>query len=150
MEGAGHPGMSDMDNHLALFDLIGALARHRFQTAEREFAAIGLNHTEARLLSLLSEAGGESAQDTLSNQLFIDRSNAGRALKRLEQDGYIVREKDAADRRAFLVRMTGKGSEAVRDIGRVRAAIVAGFFGDLSAAEAGQAADLLRKALPDA
>lgn len=136
-----------MSNYLALFDMIGVLARRRYQAAEREFAAIGLNHTEARLLSLLKEAGGESAQDALSNQLHIDRSNAGRALKRLEEDGYIVREKDATDRRAFLVRLTGEGRKAVRDIAKIRDAIIAGFFGELTESEAGRAVALLQKVL---
>lgn len=140
-------GRNGMDNYFALFEMIGVLARRRYQTAEREMAAIGLNHTEARLLSLLSEAGGESAQDALSNQLHIDRSNAGRALKRLEQDGYITRVRDEADRRAFLVQLTGKGRRAVRDIMKVRNAIVAGFFGELTEEEAGRAVALLEKAL---
>jgi DNA-binding MarR family transcriptional regulator len=136
-----------MDNYFALFEMIGVLARRRYQTAERELAAIGFNHTEARLLSLLSEAGGESAQDALSNQLHIDRSNAGRALKRLEQEGHITRERDHADRRAFLVRLTASGRRAVRDIGKVRNAIVADFFGDMTEEEAGRAARLLGKVL---
>lgn len=136
-----------MSNYLALFDMIGVLARRRYQAAEREFAAIGLNHTEARLLSLLQAAGGESAQEALSNQLHIDRSNAGRALKRLEQDGYITREKDAADRRAFLVRLTGKGRKAVRAIAKIREAIIAGFFGELTESEAGKTVTLLQKVL---
>ena len=140
-------GRNGMDNYFALFEMIGVLARRRYQTAEREMAAIGLNHTEARLLSLLSEAGGERAQDALSNQLHIDRSNAGRALKRLEQDGYITRVRDEADRRAFLVQLTGKGRRAVRDIMKVRNAIVAGFFGELTEEEAGRAVALLEKAL---
>lgn len=136
-----------MENYLALFDMIGVLARRRYQTAEREFAAIGLNHTEARLLSLLKEAGGECGQERLSEQLYIDRSNAGRALKRLEQDGYIAREKDAADRRAYIVRLETKGRKAVRDIAKIRDAIVAGFFGDLSEREAGKVVALLEMTL---
>ena len=140
-------GRNGMDNYFALFEMIGVLARRRYQTAEREMAAIGLNHTEARLLSLLSEAGGESAQDALSNQLHIDRSNAGRALKRLEQDGFITRVRDEADRRAFLVQLSGKGRRAVRDIMKVRNAIVASFFGELTEEEAGRAVALLEKAL---
>ena len=138
-----------MNNFTALFDLIGVLARRRFQAAEREFAVIGLNHTEARLLSLLQEAGGECAQDALSNQLHIDRSNAGRALKRLEQDGYITREKDAADRRAFIVRLQAKGRKAVHDIARIREGIIASFFGELSEKDAGKIVGMLQKVTAD-
>ena len=80
-----------MNNLNTLFDLIGGLARRRFQTAERYFSTLGLNHTEARLLNLLDRENGAATQDALSNMLFVDRSNAGRALKSLEHEGYIER-----------------------------------------------------------
>ncbi len=125
-----------MDGFLSLFDLIGVLARRRYQAAEQHFAALGLNHTEARLLTLLREAGGAASQDVLSGQLFIDRSNAGRALKRLEQEGYIVRRKDDADKRAYLVEITAKGRKASAEIAKLRKVIAQSFFGDLSEKDA--------------
>src|SRR5687768_13863272 len=95
-----------------LSDLIGALARRRHQMAERSLAAIGLNHTEARLLTLLRQSGA-ATQDVLSNQVFVDRSNASRALKHLEQRGHVARRGDEVDRRANLVQLTPKGRQAV-------------------------------------
>jgi MarR family transcriptional regulator, transcriptional regulator for hemolysin len=131
----------------ALFDLIGELARRRYQTAERCFSALGLNHTEARLLTLLRQQDGVAAQDALSSRLFVDRSNAGRALQWLAQDGYILRRKDDADKRANLVRITPKGRKAVVEIARLRKKMAQSFFGDLKPAQAGAIVDLLRKAL---
>lgn len=138
-----------MDNFFTLFEMIGALSRRRYQAAEQNFATLGLNHTEARLLMLLSEAQGEATQDDLSNSLFIDRCNAGRALKRLEQADYIIRRKDDADRRTNLVQMTAKGSKAVGEIMLLRNKIVQSFFRDLSEEDAGRVISLLQKALPD-
>ena len=83
-----------------LFELIGALARRRYQTAERFYAPLGLNHTEARLLKMLDNEAVATTQDALSRRLFVDRSNAGRAFKRLEQAGHVDRRKDDADNRA--------------------------------------------------
>ena len=136
-----------MDSFLALFDLIGELARRRYQTAEQYFSALGLNHTEARLLTLLHKEGGTATQDALSNLLFIDRSNAGRALQSLEQAGYIERRKDRADKRTNLVQMTAKGRKAVAQIAKLKEKMVQGFFGDLKAKEAGDVVVLLSKAL---
>lgn len=136
-----------MDGFLTLFDMIGVLARRRYQEAERWFAALGLNHTEARLLNLLHEAGEAATQEALSNQLLIDRSNAGRALKRLEEAGYIERRKDDADKRAKLVRMTQKGSDAVAEIAKLRVEMARSFFGDLTEDEAARAVGLLKKAI---
>lgn len=136
-----------MDPFLMLFDLIGVLARQRYQTADRCFAAVGLNHTEARLLTLLRQANDVASQTTLANGLFVDRTNAGRALKRLEQDGYIRRRGDSDDKRMNFVEMTAKGRKAVVEIEKLRKKIVRGFFGEMSKDDAGTVVELLRKAI---
>ena len=138
---------SDMDNFLTLFDVIGELARRRYQAAERCFAALGLNHTEARLLTLLGQQGGTATQDALSNLMFVDRSNAGRALNHLEQAGHIERRKGDGDKRTKLVQITAKGQTAVGDIVKLRREMAQHFFGALTADEAGSVVDLLSKSL---
>lgn len=127
--------------------MIGELARRRYQAGERGFATLGLNHTEARLLTLLKQNGGEAAQDVLSNMLFVDRTNAGRALQRLERDGYIVRRKDESDKRANFVGMTAQGRRTVAEILKLRKEMARSFFGALQEDEAALAVELLRKAL---
>jgi DNA-binding MarR family transcriptional regulator len=136
-----------MDNLLTLFDLIGELARRRRQAAEQGFSALGLNHTEARLLTLLDREGGAAAQDALSNLMFVDRSNAGRALHHLEQAGQIERRKGDVDKRTNLVHMTAKGQATVAEISKLRGEMAHSFFGDLTDDEAGSIVALLRKAL---
>lgn len=138
-----------MDNFLTLFDLIGVLARRRYQTAERYFSTLGLNHTEARLLRLLSQWGGETTQEALSSLLFVDRSNAGRALHRLEQEALIVRRKDDTDKRTNLVHITAKGAAAVVELAKLRDKMVQHFFGDLTEDEAGAMVALLRKVVTE-
>ena len=134
-----------MNDFETLFEQIGELARRRYLTAERHFAGLGLNHSEARLLTLLDREGGSASQETLSRLLLIDRTNAGRALKRLEREGYISRHPDETDKRAKSVRITGKGSDAVADIARLRAAIIESFFGDLTDRDAKRLVALLSK-----
>jgi DNA-binding MarR family transcriptional regulator len=136
-----------MSPRIDLFEVIGALARRRYQTAERCYASVGLNHTEARLLSMLDTEGGATTQDALSRRLFVDRSNAGRAFKRLEQAGYIGRRKDNADNRTNLVDITPKGREAAAEVTRLRDEMARTFFGDLTEADAATIVTLLRQAL---
>ena len=136
-----------MDAFAELFELIGTLARQRFQAAENHFAKLGIGHTEARLLSLLKHEGGAATQDVLSVRLHIDRSNAGRALKRLEDTGYITRQKQATDKRTNMVRVTPAGEAMMADIANVRQQIIAGFFGDMQDRDAKQAAEILRQAV---
>src|SRR4051812_16328956 len=109
-------GENEASPYVELFGMIGALARRRYQAAERSFVAVGLNHTEARLLTLLYRGGGAGTQDALSRQIFVDRSNAGRAFKRLEQAGYIDRRRDEADNRTNLIAITAKGREAAEEV----------------------------------
>lgn len=140
-------GISEVNRFVTLFDLLGELARRRYQTGERFFSALGLNHTEARLLTLLGQEDGVAAQEALSNRLSVDRSNAGRALQRLERDGYILRRKDHADKRANSVEITAKGRKAVVEIAKLRKKMAQGFFGELTEDEAGTVVELLKKAL---
>jgi DNA-binding MarR family transcriptional regulator len=137
----------EVDSFQTLFDLIGVLARRRYQAAERSFAVLGLNHTEARLLSLLHQEGGTTGQDVLSGMLNVDRTNAGRGLKRLEEGGYIERRAAEADKRANLVHMTAKGRKTVGEISKLKKAMAQNFFGDLTAKEADTAVALIKKAL---
>jgi MarR family transcriptional regulator, transcriptional regulator for hemolysin len=130
-----------------LFEVIGALARRRYQTADRIYASLGLNHTEARLLSMLDGEAGTTTQDALSSRLHVDRSNAGRAFKRLEQAGCVVRRKDDADSRTNLVAITPKGRKAAAKVNQLSDEIARTFFGDLTEADAATVVTLLRKAL---
>ena len=130
-----------------LFEVIGALARRRYQTAERVYAPLGLNHTEARLLSILDSEAGATTQDALSSRLHVDRSNAGRAFKRLEQAGYVARRKDDADSRTNLVDITSKGRKAAAEVNQFSNEMARTFFGDLTEADAATVVTLLRKAL---
>ena len=89
-------------------------------------------------------------QDALSRRLSVDRSNAGRAFKRLEQAGYVDRRKDEADSRTNLVDITAKGREAAAEVDAARRrAGPDAFFGELTEAEVASAAALLRKALAE-
>ena len=138
-----------MNSFAELFDLLGALARRRFRFAEQHFASLGLNHTEARLLTVLDGENGEASQDHLSNALHVDRSNAGRALKRLEQEGQIVRRSHDSDKRTNVVQLTAKGRRAVASIAKLREEMAQTFFGALSEEDAALTVQLLNKALKD-
>mgnify|MGYP001047815811 CR=1 FL=1 len=128
-----------------LFDLIGVLARKRYQTADRLFPPWGLNHTEARLLTLLNAEANAVSQDVLSQKVYVDRSNVGRALDRLARENYLVKRKDPSDKRANLVLITDKGRTTAQEIRRLGDEMATTFFGDLTEDEAGQIVRMLRQ-----
>lgn len=134
-----------MADYKKLFDLIGDVSRHRYRLAESYFAAMGLNHTEARLITLLTQAGGMSAQDVLSNQLLIDRSNAGRALQKLEKQGYIQRQPSQNDKRTNQVSLTTKGQATAKEIERIAKQMATAFFAPLNQDDARHLLSVLEK-----
>ena len=136
-----------MDKFTELFDLIGVLSRRRYKAAEQRFSALGLNHTEARLLTLLHRAKGVATQNALSNRLSVDRSNAGRGLKNLEQKGYLRRSETEGNKKTKLVEITAKGRQTVVEISKLRKKMAQGFFGDLTEDDAGAIVELLQKTL---
>lgn len=133
-----------MNPRVELFNLIGVLARRRFQEGERAFASLGLNHTEARLLTLLSEHKGEAKQDVLSAMVNVDRSNVGRALKGLEQRRLVSRCKDSHNGKTFQVTLTEIGREAAKQLIGKREEMALSLFGKLSEEEAAAAFALLQ------
>ncbi|WP_308911165.1 MarR family winged helix-turn-helix transcriptional regulator [Pseudokordiimonas caeni] len=140
--------MNGMNGYLALFDRLGQLGRQRYRFAEDYFARLGLNHTEARLLTLLTQAGGRATQDALASQLYIDRSNVGRALKALEARACVERQKDAKDKRANFVQITAKGSTLASEIASLKGEMAATFFNGLEESEAAMIAGLLSRLEP--
>ncbi len=98
-----------------LFVLLHSIMKKMRVIANKELAQLGITHAEMRILMIiyLNHADGCS-QEELISRLEVDRSNVGRALKKLEQLHYIERVTNATDRRAFRVFLTGKG-EFIRD-----------------------------------
>ncbi len=133
-------------SHSELFDLIGELAQRRFRMAERSLVVLGLNHSEARLVSVLAEEG-TMTQDALSASLTVDRSNAGRSLKKLEGRGYIVRHKDEIDKRTNLVAITDEGRGVAEHVGDIRDNLVEMLLGNLTAEDTREVVHRLRKVL---
>ncbi len=140
---------SPIESFSTLFDLIGDLARRRFRIGERAFATLGLNHTEARLLTLLKQHQGQTTQDVLSNLLSVDRSNAGRALKGLEAGRYVVRSKDSVNGKTNLVKLSSKGLKTALVLEKLRIDMAQSFFGKLTEEQAQTIIELLDNALKD-
>lgn len=59
---------------------------------------------------------GEISQEELSNYLKIDKGTTAKAIKKLEYEGYLLREIDIRDRRAYKISLTQKAFEAIPSI----------------------------------
>jgi DNA-binding MarR family transcriptional regulator len=73
---------------------------------------IGLSRRTYQVMVTLREFGGLSQQE-VSDSINVDRSDMVRILDRLEGLGYVVRARDAADRRRHVLTLTPAGEEAI-------------------------------------
>lgn len=75
---------------------------------------IGLTEQKWRILRTLDEMG-EIEQSTIAEAACLLLSSLTRTLRSMEEDGYVTRRGDAADRRKTLVQITDKGRSVLTD-----------------------------------
>lgn len=84
------------------------------------------------LLHLAHEQG--ITQDTLARRFHVDKATIARAVRKLEDAGYVSRTVDPGNRRAVLVALTDAGERIVPEIVRIdrqwEEEICAGLTGD--------------------
>lgn len=51
------------------------------------------------------------SQEDLTKKLSIDKGTTARSIKKLEQEGFVVRSKDEHDKRAYKIYLTDKSKE---------------------------------------
>lgn len=89
----------------------------------------------------------ELPQQQLAETLCIDANNTVILLNELEAAGWVHRERDPADRRRHLVRLTDAGREAMRHAQEARETIEDEVLARLSESERQALHDLVAKAL---
>ena len=132
-----------------IFFVLNNIFKKMRKIADRELQAFGFTHTEMRLLNMIYfydyDADGCTQEDFIKH-IEIDRSNIGRSLKKLESLGYIRREKNTEDLRAFRVFLTEKGRSIKDQILQIRSNIRKTFSIDMTAKEFKSLLKLLKRA----
>jgi DNA-binding MarR family transcriptional regulator len=90
------------------FNCLRSIIKKMHQISDRELKIYGLSHAEMRIMLFLY-GKNYSRQEEFALAMGIDRTNVGRALKKLENLGYVVRERDPEDARAFTTALTERG-----------------------------------------
>jgi DNA-binding MarR family transcriptional regulator len=115
---------------------------HR-RLAEAELSSLGLRAKEFGALSILADEGPLS-QHRLGELMGVDRTTMVAVVDGLEGAGFVERERDPGDRRAYALRATAKGR---RVLGRARRAVEraeARFLARISEADQRRLKELLR------
>lgn len=100
---------------------ISILYRYRLNYLGKRLEPYNIGSGQHLFLMVLSKNNGIS-QEELSNFLKIDKATTAKAIKKLEEEGYVTRHIDDIDKRAYRVFLTDKAwdvmpviDEAVKD-----------------------------------
>lgn len=100
-----------------------------------------------RLLIFIADHPDGVWQKDIAGEEAINASSASEMIGKLEEDGYLVREADASDKRAAVLKLTEKGKARADEIRAEREAALTELFSRLTDEEKQTLADLLDKLL---
>ncbi len=120
-----------VDNTTFLLKKLGFGVKERSLEAYRKS---GLTPQHHAVMSLLEE-GTCGAQGMIADRLGYDRSQLVGLLDDLEERGYVVRKRDADDRRRHLVNLTSQGKEALQELRAIAKAVETEFLAPLATEE---------------
>jgi DNA-binding MarR family transcriptional regulator len=124
---------------------IGGVERLLDKAAAANLARADLTHEEFKVLLALH--GGKRSHGALSRELMVSTGAMTNRLDKLERAGLVERERDPADRRGVLLRLTETGRERLNLAVDYGAADERNLVSALSAEERDQLNGLLAKLL---
>lgn len=97
----------DLTRHIPVLCLTlgGKIALHAKRCSAKP---LGLDLSEWRIIQVLGAAGRATIFD-IADRISMDRGGTSRAIARLEDNGYLLREDDPTDRRRSFVDLTDAG-----------------------------------------
>lgn len=102
------------EKRVSIGRLVSILHRSGQSYIGRRLEPHGIGSGQVAFLAELFELGDGLSQDDLAAFFQCDKATVSRALKRLESEGYVERERSADDGRVNLVHLTPK-ARAFRD-----------------------------------
>jgi DNA-binding MarR family transcriptional regulator len=126
---------------LFLLKRLGMTAKERSMNG---FEAAGLHPYHHAILAVLAE-GSRETQGAIADALGYDKGQLVGLLDELEESGFVVRQRDQADRRRQVVEMTAAGRKALERARRLSARVEDEFLAPLSEKERAQLHALLRR-----
>lgn len=88
---------------------------------------------------------GDMTASAIARKSGLDKTKVSRAVFDLEQRGWLVRQRDARDRRVEHLNLTEPGQEVFRDLGKIAVEHDATILADITAEEATVLRTVLRK-----
>jgi len=123
-------GFIDYDLANSLFSLLQKLA-----TINNEhFKKFKLGYSQYSSLMIIGHEEGISIQD-LSEAQLVDKTTAGKTVKRLEEKGLLTKKKSLADERSYLLHLTPAGKKILPSLNQAYDDCLQHSFGNFAEAD---------------
>jgi len=133
-----------MKNRESIGRMLGCLHRQAQRYFHREFSKLDLGSGTHVFLILLHHHDGVTQQE-LTAKLHFDKAHTTRAIQKLMKLGYVKKEKDPDDLRAFRIHLTEKAQDIVPQVKKVLRSWSDILSKDFSPEEKRTAMELLQK-----
>ena len=108
-----------MKQHESIGRIIACIHRHARMYFEKELAPFNLGSGALPVLRALLHHDGVT-QQKLTERLHVDKATTTRTIGKLIKSGYVRREHDPEDKRAYRLFVTEKARETAPEIRRVQ------------------------------
>jgi DNA-binding MarR family transcriptional regulator len=132
-----------MHPHMPIGALISIIHRNHVIALNNQLKPFGLSASQLPILLFLSRKEG-IPQETLVRYFRLDKATIARAVKRLEDDGFVCRQIAPGNRRAYGLFLTGKGKEFRDELRAIDAAWEDNLLAVVPAPERNEVIQLLR------
>ncbi len=122
--------------------LVSDVARLLRTEFDRRVRDIGLTRSQWLALTRIYRQPG-CTQSELAETMEMEKGPAGRLIDRLEENGFVVREADPADRRVRRIHLTPEAEAIERTMRRIARQTIHEALNDLSEADRDRAVELL-------
>lgn len=109
-----------MSEQRSIGKLISVIHRYGHSYFDSEFADLDIGHGPRNFLAALFCREGMT-QEELSESLMMDKTTTARAIRKLVDEGYVVRRRDEKDRRYYHLYLTDKAKVLAPRIWEARA-----------------------------
>ena len=103
------------DNEVSIVQYISILYRNGQSYFTKRLGSLNIGSGQYVFLMTLYRKGGIS-QEELSSYLKIDKGTTAKAIRKLEDEGYLVRNIDLKDKRAYKIFLTPKALDVIPTI----------------------------------
>lgn len=117
---------------LALMDVLSNLTSRFHHRALKHF---GVSHIEYSIMSTILLNGQGVKPSVITNIVGKGTSGTSQALRKLEKNGYITRDKSPEDKRSVTVNLTGEGLKLAKELCESEALLSSKLFQEVDADE---------------